>query len=205
MKHTIRTALSLLALASLATACTDAASSPMDPSPSLKGGSAAGGGGGGGGKGGRTPTPPPPPAPVYATIDRVSAAATCTAGSSMTVSLRSALDNRIEAVIVATAAAEPTGPAVFPSLFPQTSLGGYETFRIADDTQGVTAMSFGGTKGLSTVSYTTTNLGRGVQPGTYTFTFTATNYQQNGVIDYIYLQTLPPHEICTATLTTTAR
>ncbi|MCC7054434.1 MAG: hypothetical protein IT355_14290 [Gemmatimonadaceae bacterium] len=202
MKLSVRAALALLVLASTATACTDSSSSPLEP-VSLKGGSGGGGGGGGGGgKGGGTPAPV---VPVYAVIDRVSAAATCTAGSSMTVSLRSGRDNRIEAVIVGTAAAAPTGPAVFPSLFPQTSLGGYETFRIADDAQGVTAMSFGGTQGLSTVGYTITNLGRGVQPGTYTFTFTATNYQQNGVIDYIYLQTLPPHETCTATLTTTAR
>jgi hypothetical protein len=123
----------------------------------------------------------------------------------MSVSLRSGRDNRIEGVIVATAAAAPTGPAIPPSLFPQTSLGGWQTFRIADDTQGVTAMSFGGTQGLSTASYQITNLGRGVPPGTYTFVFTAVNYQQNGVVDYLYLQTLPPHEICTATLTTTAR
>ena len=198
MIPSVRSVLSLLVLATVATACTDSASSPLEP-VSLKGGSAAGGKGGGG-KGGTTPVPPPAPAPVYGRITTVGAAATCTAGSSMSVTLRRGLDDRIEAVIVAQAAAEPTGPAVFPSLFPQTSLGGWQTFRIADDAQAATVMSFGGTKGLSTTSYQITNLGRGLPPGNYTFTFTATNYQENGVIDYLYLQTLPPHETCTATL-----
>lgn len=122
----------------------------------------------------------------------------------MSVTLRRGFQDRIEAVIVATASATPTGPAVPPSLFPQTSLGGWQTFRIADEVAGVTAMSFGGTQGLSTTTYQITNLGRSVAPGSYTFVFTAVNYQQNGVVDYLYLQTLPPHETCTATLNVTA-
>jgi hypothetical protein len=196
MTRTVRQFATLITLAFAATACADSSASPLEP-VALKNGSK------GGGKGGTTP--PPPPAPVYGVIDRVSAAAVCTQGSSYALTLRSGADNRIEVVINATAAAEPTGPAIFPSTFPQTSLGGYTTFRIADDAQGVVASNSGGNKGLSTVGYTTTMLGRGVPPGTYNFTFTVTNYQQNGVLDYIYLQTLPPYETCTATLTTTAR
>jgi hypothetical protein len=121
----------------------------------------------------------------------------------MAVTLQRGFDDRIEGVIVATAAAAPTGPAIPPSLFPQTSLGGWQSVRIVDANSGALVMGYAGTQGLSVTSYQVTNLGRGFPPGTYTFTFTAVNRQENGVTDYLYLQSLPPHETCTATLTAT--
>lgn len=198
MTHPRRLSLALLVAGSLLTACSDQSSpiAPQDPAPSLKGGTSGGGSGSGGG-GGTTVK--------NGRIDRVSAAATCDAGSSFTVTLQRGFDDRIEAVISAFAAAEPTGPAIPPSTFPQTSLGGWQEFRIADEAKGLTVMSFGGTQGLSTTSYQITNLGRGLPAGSYTFTFTTINRQEDGVTDYLYLKTLAPHETCTATINATLR
>lgn len=193
MTHTLRFSIGLLAVGSLLTACADSTSplASLDAPPSLKNG--VGGGGGSA------------PAPKNGRIDRVSAAATCTAGSSFGITLQRGFDDRIEAVIVARAATQPTGPAVPPSLFPQTSLGGWQSFRVVDAASGLNVMSFAGTQGLATTSYQITNLGRGLPAGSYTFTFTTVNRQENGVTDYLYLQSLAPHETCTATLNATLR
>jgi squalene cyclase len=123
----------------------------------------------------------------------------------MSVTLQRGANNQVEAVISATAAVLPTGPAIPPSLSPQTSLGGWQEFRIADDTQGITVVSMAGNNALTTPNYVKTTLGRSLTAGTYTLSFTGTNYQKNGVEDFANLQTLAPHEICTATLTAVVR
>ncbi len=99
-----------------------------------------------------------------------------------------------------TASPTPTGPAIPPSTFPQTSLGGAWSFRITEPSTGLSLMQFSTTMGLSTTSVQITNLTRTVTPGVHTFSFVAENHQSDGITDFFTLMALPVHETCTATI-----
>ncbi len=192
---------SVLLLGALATACAEG-STPTDPTtlqPAFASGSGGGGGGGGGtgggGGGGGVPV---------GKIRTASAAAVCDAGSSMGITIQKGFQNRAELVIGATASPIPTGPALPPSTFPQTSLGGWWDFSVTEDATGTSLVGLGTSSSLVGTSFQITTLGRTLTPGVHTFTFRGANRQQDGVIDYPTLIGLPVHESCTASITVVA-
>lgn len=199
--------LALLVASALATACSDG-TAPSAASPNVSvsrasgsggggtggGGTGGGGTGGGGGGGGGTTT-------VAGKVQRTSAAVACDAGSTMSITIQRGFQNRAEVVLTAFASPEPTGPAIPPSTFPMTSLGGWWNNRLIDSTTGKSVVGWGGTMGASTPSFQETILGGSLTPGVHVLTFTATNQQLNPPNVVPDLTTLPIHETCTASVT----
>lgn len=194
MHFRLHTLVAVLAAGTLSVACADATSptTARDVEPLLAKG--AGGGGGGGGGGGAT----------VGKIRRASAAATCDAGSSIGIQVSKGFADRADVFMSMVASPTPTGPAIPPSAFPQTSLGGAWEFLITEPSTGFQLMRFSTTMGLVISSVQLTNLTRTVTPGVHTFSFVAINHQSDGVIDYATLMALPAHETCTATITVLA-
>lgn len=186
-----------LAFLTLLGACSEGAlpTAADQVTPTFKGGSSGGGGGGGGGT----------TAPKAGRILGASTGAVCTAGTSLGISVRKGLNERAEWVFSMTASPTPVGAPVPPSLFPQTSLGGYWTVRIIDLDTGLSAMGFGTTMGLATGSVQITNLGQTMTAGTHSFSILAQNRWIDGEARFEVLSVAPVTEQCTATITVSAK
>ncbi len=129
------------------------------PAPALAAsGSGGGGGGTGGGGGGGTP------APSVGSIRAVSAGAICTAGTTMGVSVDKGFNKRVDVTITAVGA--PISPGV-------TSLGGYWTIQVHDDTHNAWILQQGTGLGDGTPSVRIQSLGATVPVGPSHLSFLA--------------------------------
>jgi hypothetical protein len=181
--------LAVIAAAALSTACSSDQSplSPaMDASMAKGVGGSSGGGGGGGGGGGTT---------VKAgQIQGTSAGAVCDGGSSVSVAIDKGFGDQANVTVIAIANAVPVGPAIPPSSFPTTSLGGTWKITMTDVDAGTPFMGLGTTMSPSTPNVRIQNLGRSVTPGFHTISFLLVNQRTIGDV-----------ETCTATLSLFAK
>ncbi|MEQ1693421.1 MAG: hypothetical protein ABMA00_19165, partial [Gemmatimonas sp.] len=113
-------------------------------------------------------------------------------------------NGRATVAISATAAATPVGPAGAPSTFPQTTLGGYWSFRVTDDATGAPLMGFGTTMSLSATTVVWTTLGGTMTPGVHTFTLNGENRWISGENSFAILSVAPVTQTCTASITVVA-
>lgn len=200
--------LGLLFAASLATACSDS-TAPMQSAanqPAFASGSGGGGTGGGGtgGGGGGTGGGGGGGGTSFGRITAVSAAASCDAGTSIGISLDKGFNNRVNVTMGWVANPVPVGPAIPPSTFPQTSLGGWWDVSLKDAATGATVMGFGTGVGATVPSMQITSLGGGVSVGVHTLTFRATNTPLDPTTG-LPIAGAGVRETCTATLTVVAR
>ena len=171
-------------------ACTDSTAPVADAAPLLKGGTGSGGGGGSAGK-----------------IQTTSGQATCDKGSTYAITVRKGFQNRAELITNVVASPIPTGPAIAPSTLRGTSIGGYTTFTMTNNTTGALLYGRAGGFGYSVPSYTVTETaGGGTLPvGTTQIRFVWSNQQLDGITFQPDLTTIPVYETCTLVLNVVAR
>jgi hypothetical protein len=202
MPSRFRLILAALVLSTVATACTDSTAPVQAGAPSLKAGvpgSGSGGGGTGGGTGGGGG------GTSVGQIQATGTVATCDKGSTYAITVRKGFQNRAELVINASANPIPTGPAIPPSSFPGTSIGGYTTFTMVNDATGAVMYGFAGNTGYSVQSFTQTTLAGTLPVGTTVVRFTWVNQQLDGIQIPADLASVPVYETCTAVLSIFAK
>ena len=156
------------------------------PAAFASGGSGSGGsGGGGGGGGGGTTT-------SYAAISRVSSAATCDAGSFVSVTLDKGANKQIQGTISMVGGTNADGTS--------TLYGGWSA-TLFNDTTAKSLGGFGTSFGQTVPSVLITNLFSGVTAGSYALTFTAVKSTFGSLFD----PTAPVLETCTAHFFVVAR
>lgn len=193
-------ALGLLLVAGLATACSDTTAPAPVSANQTASASGSGGGNGGGGGGGGTGGGGGGGGSTVGRITRASGAAVCDAGTSIGITLDKGFNNRVNAQMAWTGIA--TGPAIPPSTFPQTSLGGWWDVSLTDAATGALVMGFGTGVGATTPSMLITNLGGTVTVGVHTLNFVATKLPVDPITG---VRGGTVAETCTASITVVAR